>query len=69
MVKKKLTPEEMVAVSLATKGESYGHRRWPEEAVRAFASAPVVTLRGPQRQRADGTRPALGNVTRLLRYG
>ena len=57
MMKKPLTPEETTDVSLATKGESYHHRRWPEEVVRAFAAAQVITAREPQ-GRAD-TRPRL----------
>ena len=38
----RLTPEEVAAVALATKGESYAHRHWPEEVVRAFINADLV---------------------------
>ena len=41
---KPLTPEEVVQVSLATRGECYAHRRWPEEVVRAFAAAQVIII-------------------------
>ena len=64
-----LTPEEVADVLLATKGERYGHRRWPEEVVRAFASAQVITAKVPQPQAAGRARPAFGNLTRLLRHG
>ena len=69
MARGRLTPEEVTAVNLATRGESYAHRRWPEDVVRAFASAPVVTADGPRRLAADRTRPAIAHLTRLLRYG
>ena len=49
---KPLTTEEMVQVSLATRGECYAHRRWPEEVVRAFAAAEVITAREAQEGRA-----------------
>ena len=69
MARMRLTPEEVSAVALATKGESYSHRHWPPEVVRAFACAPVVTAKGRQRQAPDRTRPAITHLTRLLRYG
>ena len=69
MVCNRLTPEDVTAVDLVTKGESYAHRRWPEEVVRAFASAEVVTAKGPQRQEAGSARPASGNLMRLLQHG
>ena len=55
---KPLTPEEVVQVSLATRGECYAHRRWPEEVVRAFAVAEVVTAKEAQEGRA-AHRPRL----------
>ena len=55
---KTLTPEEVVQVSLATKGECYAHRRWPEEVVRAFAVAEVVTAKEAQEGR-PAPRPRL----------
>ena len=39
MAQKRLTPDEVSAVALATKGESYAHRHWPEEVVRAVINA------------------------------
>jgi hypothetical protein len=39
---KRLTPEEVSAVDLATKGESYAHRHWPTEVVRAVIDADLV---------------------------
>lgn len=69
MIKKQLTPEELSAVSLATKGESYDHRRWPEEAVRAFASAPVITARPPQARPGGRPHPSPIRLTGLLRHG
>jgi len=69
MLKKQLTHEEMDALSLATKGESYDHRRWPVEVVRAFASAPVITARQP-RTRPNGRRhPSTFRLAWPLRHG
>ena len=42
MSRRQLTPEEVSAVALATKGESYSHRHWPEEVVRAVINADLV---------------------------
>jgi hypothetical protein len=50
MARRQLTPEEVSAVDLATKGESYAHRHWPPEVVRAVIDAALV--------RAGDTRPA-----------
>ena len=50
MVQKQLTPEEVSAVDLATKGESYSHRHWPPEVVRAVINAGIV--------KAGDARPA-----------
>ncbi len=50
MARKRLTPEEVSAVNLVTKGESYSHRHWPPEVVRAVINADLVKA-------ADG-RPA-----------
>ena len=50
MVQKQLTPEEVSAVDLATKGESYSHRHRPPEVVRAVINAGLV--------KAGDTRPA-----------
>ncbi len=69
MVKNQLTPEEITAVSLATKGESYDHRRWPEEVVRAFASAPVITARQPHARPSGRPHPGTIKLTGLLRHG
>ena len=69
MVKKQLTSEEMTALSLATKGESYDHRRWPAEVVRAFASATVVTARRPQTRPTGRRHPYAVRLTWPLRHG
>ena len=69
MVKKQLTPEEMTALSLATKGESYDHRRWPVEVVRAFASAPVITARQPRPRPVGRRHPSAVRLTWPLRHG
>jgi hypothetical protein len=42
MAQKRLTPEEVSAVNLVTKGESYSHRHWPEEVVKAVINADLV---------------------------
>ena len=39
---KPLTDEDVLKVSIATKRESYTHRRWPHDVVRAFASGGVI---------------------------
>jgi hypothetical protein len=39
---KRLTPEEVSAVALVTKGESYSHRHWPPEVVRVITNADIV---------------------------
>ena len=49
MASKRLTPEEVTAVDLATKGESYSHRHWPPGVVRAVIAADIV--------KAGDTRP------------
>ena len=69
MARRQLTPEEVAAVALATKGESYAHRHWPEEVVRAFASAPVVTTTGPPTRPIGRPHPVTVRLTSLLRYG
>ena len=66
---KPLTTEEMVQVSLATRGECYAHRRWPEEVVRAFATAPVITSRQPHARPIGGPHPGAIKLTGLLRHG
>jgi hypothetical protein len=63
---KPLTPEEVVQVSLATRGEGYAHRRWPEEVVKAFASAEVITAQQTQ-QGGAARRPRL--FRRVLSLG
>jgi hypothetical protein len=50
MARRRLTPEEVSAVNLVTKGESYAHRHWPTEFVRAVINADLVT--------AGDTQPA-----------
>ena len=50
MVQKRLTPAEVATVDLATKGECYAHRHWPEEVVRAVIAAHIV--------KAGDVRPA-----------
>ena len=69
MLKNQLTPEEMTALSLVTKGESYDHRRWPAEVVMAFASAPVVTARQPRTRSAGLRHPGIFRLTWPLRHG
>ena len=54
---RRLTPEEISAVDLATKGESYSHRRWPEEVVRAVINADLV--RAGDGRPADSRRAAI----------
>lgn len=39
---RKLTADEYLRVQLATRGESYAHRRWPLDVVRAVAAAALV---------------------------
>ena len=68
-MKELLMPEEVSGVLPVTKGERYDHRRWPEEVIRAFASAQVITEKVSQRQAADRARPASGKLTRFLRHG
>ena len=55
---KPLTSDEVTRVSLVTRRECYAHRHWPEEVVRAFAAARVITNREAQEGRADH-RPRL----------
>ena len=50
---KPLTSEEVVRVSLATKGECHVHRRWPQDVVRAFALAEVITTKEEQSRAAE----------------
>lgn len=42
MLSRPLTPEEDTAVNLVTKGESYSHRHWPQEVVRAVINADLA---------------------------
>jgi hypothetical protein len=37
-----LSHDQVVAVNLATKSESYSHRHWPNEVLEAFTQAHVV---------------------------
>jgi hypothetical protein len=51
---RQLTAEDYLRVQLATRGESYSHRRWPQEVVRAVAASDLVKagedrLAGPRR--------------------
>ena len=55
---KPLTSDEVTRVSLATRRECHSHRRWPEDVVRAFASAEVITNREAQEGRPT-SRPCL----------
>ena len=57
-MQKPLTPDEVTRVSLATRRECHSHRHWPEEVVRAFAAARVITNKEAQEGRADH-RPRL----------
>ncbi len=49
MMSYRMTAEEYLRVELATKRESYSHRRWPEEVVRAIAGAEVISGPGEPR--------------------
>ena len=69
MAHRQLTPEEASAVALATKGESYSHRHWPEVVVRAFASAPVVRATGPQARPVSRPHPVTVRLAGLLGHG
>ena len=68
---KPLTGEDAVKVSIATKGERYAHRRWPDDVVIRFAAAEVVTaaeVRDPSRPRGAGGRLSrIRSRLRLLR--
>ena len=57
-----LTEEDVVKVSIVTKGESYAHRRWPTDAIIRFAAAEVVTAAG-----APGKAGSRGAARRLSR--
>ena len=57
MARRQITPAEVAAVALATKGESYAHRRWPLEVVRAVINADLV--RAGDGQPAEPRRAAL----------
>ena len=63
-MRRELTPEEIVAVNLATKGERFSHRRWPQDVIAAFAAAGVGDA-GESRR-----RPLLGTnrLTRRLPF-
>ena len=64
-VPRTLTAEEYQSVQLATRGESYAHRRWPQEVVRAVAAADVV-ITGEARRAANPLQ-ALGSRLRAWR--
>ena len=66
---KPLKTEEMADVLLVTKGERYNHRRWPEEVIRTFASAHVITAKVPHCRAAESERPVAGRLARFLRLG
>ncbi len=44
-----LTDEDYTRVQLATKRESFSHRSWGYEVIKAFAGADVITRRVAQR--------------------
>lgn len=48
-----MTLEEVSNVALATKGERFSHRRWPQEVIKTFAVAEVSNSRA---QRTDVSR-------------
>ncbi len=44
-----ITSQEMLNVQLATKGERFSHRHWPEDVIKAFAIVDVSCETGLQR--------------------
>lgn len=60
---KPLTDEDVVKVSVAKMRESYAHRRWPREAVTAFASAEITTA--PRGRRASRSRRLARRLIRI----
>ena len=57
MAQKRLTPAEVAAVGLATKGESHSHRHWPPEVVRAVIAADII--KAGEGRRAEPSRAAI----------
>ena len=56
MAQQQLTPAEVSAVALATRGESYSHRHWPPEVVRAVIAADLI--KAGEGRRAEPRRAA-----------
>ena len=52
MMSYQMTAEEYMRVQLATKHESYTHRHWPQEVVRAIAGAELNPVAQPPRRPA-----------------
>ena len=71
MASKRLTPAEVSAVDLATKGESYSHRRWPEDVLWAVINAELVRAGdiqpGEPRRAANRVR-AVRRRLRVMRW-
>ena len=59
---RQLTAEEYLRVLLATRSESYTHRRWPLDVVRAVAAADLVEAGGGRRAVA----PLVANPVKAL---
>lgn len=64
-MRKQLTPEEVSAVNLVTKGERFSHRRWPPEVVAAFAVADAGGAGGAEARRAHSRPRVLKKLLRL----
>jgi hypothetical protein len=58
-----LTDEDYLRVQLATKRESFSHRTWDYQAVKAFASADVIT--GYVAQRDPKARTASHHLKKI----
>ena len=67
----RMTAEEYRSVELATKHESYAHRHWPQEVLRAIAGAEVTAAAlaapGPRRPAPAGLSRRLKGVRSRLR--
>jgi hypothetical protein len=68
MMSNQMTAEEYMRVELATKHESYSHRYWPQEVVRAIAGAEINPAAQPPRRSAPaGLSRRLKGVRSRLR--
>jgi hypothetical protein len=63
-VPNQVSEDEYLRVYLATKRESYSHRRWPPDVVRAIIGAQIITAEAPP----DSPSSAVARRVKRIRF-